>query len=552
MSIHPFSPEGRRQALKNMEAETVDLLVIGGGITGCGLARDAALRGLKVALVEKADFAYGTSSRSSKLVHGGIRYLAYGEVNMVRESARERKVLQAIAPHLIHPIPFMMPLYRGNSTTKYRAGFILFDKLAGVEKHDQHKILKSDEVRASAPLLRDPLKGGIVYGEYITDDARFTLMNALSAAKHGAHIANRAAVTQLRKDGNRIIGATVKDTLTDNQYELTAKVTVNTTGPWAEETLTASELSPPKRMLVSKGIHIIFPASRLPVEGAVVLSSLSKKEGFAIRRWDYVYVGTTDIPHQEPIDEPIADDAAIEHLLTMTQECFPKANVSEADILGTWAGLRPLIDEGKSARDTSRHDEIWKIQDGLLSIAGGKLTTYRPMAARIMQDVAKELKIELNHYDKTADVVLPGGNLGQSFEVYQAEMTKRLVAKGVSEPTIERLTWLYGTAINDLLQYGSESSVWLEPLASDVPALKGEVKLAVEQEMALTVTDFMDRRSSLLLFSPNHGLSALETVATIMSNLLGWDEDKRTQEIEEYKRVAKAHSITPQAQAKSK
>lgn len=543
MSVHPFSPEGRLQALKNMESETVDLLIIGGGITGCGLARDAVLRGLKVALVEKADFAYGTSSRSSKLVHGGIRYLANGEVNLVRESARERKVLQTIAPHLIHPIPFVIPLYKGNSTAKYRTGFIIFDKLAGVQPSDQHKLLKAEEVRSIAPLLREPLKSGIVYGEYITDDARFTLANAQSAAKHGAYIANYAAVTHFTYDKDRVTGVTVQDSITHKEYNINAKVTVNTTGPWAVETLLSSNLSPPKRMLLSKGIHLLFRSDRIPLEGAIALRSPSGKEGFAIRRLDYVYIGTTDIPHEGAIDEPTADSQAIQELLTMAQQCFPDANITEYDIIGTWAGLRPLIDEGKLARDTSRHDEVWKIKNGLLSIAGGKLTTYRQMANRIMQLVAKELQVKLGNNDKTAEDILPGGHIEQDYDSFQKNMQIKLMQKGIKQKTAERLTWLYGTFITNLLHYGDEDPIWLEPLAEDVHAIKGEVRLAVEQEMALTITDFMDRRSALLLFSENHGLSAIGTVADIMTTLLGWDDAKRQNEVDRYIDIASAHSV---------
>lgn len=543
MTIHPFTPEGRMQALKSMETEPVDLLIIGGGITGCGLARDAVLRGLKVALVEKVDFAYGTSSRSSKLIHGGIRYLANGEVNLVRESARERKVLQTIAPHLIHSIPFTLPLYKGNSTTKYRAGFILFDKLAGVKPVDQHKLLKENEVRAMVPLLRDPLKSGLVYGEYITDDARFTLANAQSAAEHGAYVANHAVVTRFLSEADKATGAIVKDTITNKEYNVTAKVTVNTTGPWAEETLVNSNLSPPKRMLLSKGIHLLFQADRIPLEGAVVLRSPSGKEGFAIRRLDYVYVGTTDIPHTADIDKPTADSEAIEELLSMAQQCFPDADLTEDDIISTWAGLRPLIDEGKSARDTSRHDEVWKIKTGLLSIAGGKLTTYRQMANRIMEHVAEELQVRLEKNDKTAEDILPGGQIKEEYETFRKKMQNKLTSKGIHTKAAERITWLYGTFITDLLRYGDEDPVWFEPLAKNVHGIKGEVRLAVEREMALSITDFMDRRSALLLFSHNQGLPAVETVAQIMGTLLGWDENKQQSEIEHYVNIAKNHTV---------
>ncbi|SDT39864.1 glycerol-3-phosphate dehydrogenase [Paenibacillaceae bacterium GAS479] len=542
MGIHPFSPEGRQQALQEMGKQTVDLLIIGGGITGSGLARDAALRGLKVALVEKVDFGYGTSSRSSKLVHGGVRYLAYGEVNLVRESARERKVLKKIAPHLIHSLPFVFPLYKGESLMKFRAGFFLFDKLAGSTKFEKHKVLSVEEVRESVPALRDPLIGGIVYGEYITEDARFTLLNAISAAEQGALVANHAEVTDFIIEGDKVIGAKVTDKLSGETYGIHAKVTVNATGPWAEQLLVKERLSTPKKLLLSKGIHIVFDAARIPIKGAVALKSPSGKEGFMIRRWNYVYVGTTDVQHDGIIDQPQADRDAMNHLLGMSQECFPDLNLTEDDILGTWAGVRPLISEGnKSSRDTSRHDEIWKIKDGLLTVAGGKLTTYRPMADRIMTSVGKELGIELPDNHLTEEVILPGGDIKGDFEQFKGQMTKRLANLGFSDETAERLIWLYGTAIENLLQYANEDPAWLEPIALGIPAIKAEVRLALEKEMALSLTDFLDRRSALLIFSKDHGVESAKTVAHIMGERLQWSDEHKKEQINIYLELQQKH-----------
>ncbi|MFD1451436.1 glycerol-3-phosphate dehydrogenase/oxidase [Oceanobacillus sojae] len=544
MGVHPFSKQGRENALEYMGNNKVDLLIIGGGITGCGIARDAALRGLKIALVEKEDFGYGTSSRSSKLVHGGVRYLANGDIPMVRESARERKVLKTIAPHLVHRLPFIFPLYKGEVMTKFRAGFFLFDKLAGVTEEEKHRILSEEEVKAAVPGIRDDAKGGVIFAEYITDDARFTAMNALSAAENGAYIANHTSMVQLMEENNKIIGAKIRDELNGKEYMVSAKVTINATGPWVTENLIKMENQPPKDLLLSKGIHFVFSADKIPLESAISLKAPSGKEGFAIRRWNYVYIGTTDIQHNNKIDEPFADEAAIEELLQMVKDCFPSIEINRSDILGTWAGLRPLIlEKGKNTREISRHDEIWKIKEGLYTIAGGKLTTYRCMASRVLEAAAKDLNINGKENKKTKEVILPGGDIGEDIDTFKEETTSKLIENGIDRETAERLVWLYGSRVIQFIHYGEENAVWLEPLAEGIPAIKAEVRLAVEQEMAQTINDFMDRRSALLIFSHNHGLAAVETVANIMGNLLEWTESQKINFIDKYVKRASEHDI---------
>lgn len=542
MSQHLFSPVGRQAALQRMAHEQFDLLIIGGGITGSTLARDAALRGLRVALVEKEDFGYGTSSRSSKLIHGGIRYLAQGDIRVTRESAVERKVLRRIAPHLVHPLSFVFPLFKQDNAFIYKAGFRLFDWMAGSTEAERHRLLTPREVLAVAPQLGGLLTGGVIYGEYITEDARFTMENALSAALGGAAVANHLRMTAFRWKGGRVVGAVVEDMLTGQSFPISARLVVNATGPWAEQTLAEGNLRTPKHLLISKGIHLLFPASRIPLEGAVALRSPTGKEGFAIPRWDYVYVGTTDVPTNGPIDRPAADRAALEHVLSMAQECFPGAKLTEADILSTWAGVRPLIAEGKSARETSRRDEIWKIADGLLTIAGGKLTTARAMANRVMEHAARELGQPLEDNHRTAEVLLPNAQMDRrSFEEFQGEMADALRQRGVAPDAVKRITWMYGASMRQLLRYGDEDPAWLAPLGPGVPAIRGEVRLAVECEMALTLEDFMDRRAALLIFSPGHGLAGAEEAARIMGNLLGWDETERNRQVEAYRALVRRH-----------
>ncbi len=530
-----------------MATSKLDVLVIGGGITGAGIARDAALRGWRVALVEKEDFGFGTSSRSSKIVHGGVRYLEYGHFLLVRESARERRVVQSIAPHLVHRLDFLYPVFEPDSLMKIRAGLAVFDWLATAEGGEKHLTLEPEQVRQQLPGLRDPLRGAVLYPEYITDDARLTLENVVSAAEHGALVANRARAEALFRDGSgRIQGARVRDTLDGSVYEVQARAVVNAGGPWAQSILEESGLPAPKQIRPSKGIHILLPAERLPLRGATFLKTAAGRRGLAMRRLNYVYVGTTDDEYSGSLDTPRATRAEVLDVLAMTQDSFPDAGLGIDDVLATWAGIRPLIaEEGKSTRDTSREDEVWTTPPGLVTIAGGKLTTYRRMAGRVIDALRDDLGAPPNDTDRTADVLLPGAPAGDVV-AFSEDRARRLRAAGVPQPTIERLCWLYGRQLDGLLELGSQDAAWLAPLGPGVPAVRGEVKLAVETEMACTLADFMDRRSALLLFSPNFGLAGAVEAAAIMGGLLGWDAARRAEELACYQRLAAEHGVPAQ------
>jgi glycerol-3-phosphate dehydrogenase len=526
-----------------MATRDLDVLVIGGGITGAGIARAAALRGWSVALVEKEDFGFGTSSRSSKIVHGGVRYLEYGHFLLVRESARERRVVQAIAPHLVHRLDFLYPVFEPDSLMKIRAGLAVFDWLASAEGAEKHRTVGPDEVREQIPGLRDPLRGAVLYPEYITDDARFTLENALSAAEHGALVANRARAEALYRDrAGRVKGARVRDALDGAVYEVQARVVVNAGGPWAEQILRESGLEAPKHLRPSRGIHILLPASRLPMRGATFLKSSYGRRGLAMRRLDYVYVGTSDEEHTGPLDSPSSTRAEVLDVLAMAKDSFPGAGLGVEDVLATWAGIRPLIAEpGKSTRDTSREDEVWSGPEGLVTIAGGKLTTYRRMAERVIAVLSDQLGGAPVAYDRTADVPLPGAP--DDARAFAAERASRLHALGVAEQTVARLCWLYGRQLDALLALGAQDPSWLRPLGPRVPALRAEVKLAVETEMASSLADFMDRRAALLLFSPDFGLAGAGEAAAIMGAALGWSSDRREREIAAYRQLARAHGV---------
>ena len=542
-----FNLAGRRNALTRLGQERLDLLIIGGGITGCGIARDAALRGWTVGLVEKEDFGFGTSSRSSKIVHGGVRYLEYGHFLLVKESALERAVLRTIAPHLVHRLPFVFPVFSGESLLKIRAGLTVFDFLADSKGPEKHENLSPEEVREQIPGLRDPLKGAVRYPEYITDDARLTLENAQSAAEHGALVVNHARVQHLRMKDGRVTGCSVVDAMEDRTMEVSTRLIVNAAGVWSAGVLAEAGLDAEFSLIPSKGIHILFSAERLPIEGATFLRATNGKRGLAMRRLNYVYVGTTDDEYSGSLDRPRATRSDVDEVLDMVSDCFPEQNLGYDDVLATWAGVRPLIREGnKSSRDTSREDAVWVSPPGLITVAGGKLTTYRQMARRVLELADPDLRPAPGPPDRTATVPLPGAVVGPAgLEAYHAERSRDLIEAGVEPAVVERLCWLYGKQLDDLLALAADDTSWLEPLHPEVPALRGEVRLAVEREMALTLIDFMDRRAALLLFSPNFGLAGVEAAAEIMAEALGWNADRRTRELTEYREFAAEHELPP-------
>jgi len=477
-------------------------------------------------------------------VHGGVRYLEYGHFLLVRESARERRVVQSIAPHLVHRLDFLYPVFAPDSLMKIRAGLAVFDWLASAEGAEKHRTIEPAEVRQHVPGLRDPLRGAVLYPEYITDDARFTLENALSAAEHGALVANRARAEALYRDSTgRVKGARVRDTVDGSVYEVQARAVVNAGGPWAQQILHDSGLSAAKQLRPSRGIHILLSAKRLPLRGATFLKASNGRRGLAMRRLEYVYVGTSDEDHTGPLDSPTATRAEVLDVLAMAQDSFPAAQLGIADVLATWAGIRPLIAEpGKSTRDTSREDEVWNGPPGLLTIAGGKLTTYRRMAGRVIDQLRNDIGAPPLDLDRTEEVMLPGAPSGD-VSAFVADRARELRDAGVAEGTVDRLCWLYGRQLDSLLALADQDPRWLRPLGPGVPAVRGEVKLAVETEMASTLADFMDRRAALLLFSPNFGLAGAEEAAAIMGDLLGWDGTRRSRELASYQQLAEAHGV---------
>ena len=530
--------------MERMAQGPLDILIIGGGITGAGVARDAALRGMSVGLVEKADFGSGTSSRSSKIIHGGVRYLEYLQLGLVRESARERQVLRRVAPHLVHRIPFLYPVFEGESLLKIRAGLKLFDLLAGSAPGDRSVHLSPAETRTHLPGLRERLKGSVLYPEFITDDARFTLANIRSAAEHGASVANYARVESLVRRAGRVEGARVRDLERNETFEVRAEVTVNAAGPWAGEVLTESDLPLPRPLIPSKGIHILLPRSRLPLHAATFLRSSTGRRGLAMPRGPWVYVGTSDTAYEGDLDAPRAQRSEIEELLEMTRDCFPEAGLSPRDVRGSWAGIRPLVFEaGKTTREMSRHDRVWISPPGLVTVAGGKLTTYRPMARRILRAVAEARGGNLPGKETTHQAPLVGAPR-EGIDAFRLRTRADFSRFGVPDATLQRIEFLYGSEADVLLGYGTESADWMAPLGDGTRAIRGEVRLAIEHGMALRLPDILDRRMALLLFSDFGGMKGAEEAAEIAGDLLGWSAGRRNEEIERYSQLVREHSGT--------
>jgi glycerol-3-phosphate dehydrogenase len=411
----------RRRQLEALGREEFDLLVVGGGITGCGIARDAALRGLRVALVEKDDFASGTSSRSSRLIHGGLRYLEHGFLHLVFVASSERRRLLRLAPHLVRPLEFLWPVYAGARVPQWKlaAGLTLYDALALFRNVGTHRRLSARQIAAREPdLRREGLVGGARYFDAHTDDARLTLANAMGALEAGAVVLNHARVVALHLDGPSARGARIDDRLGGGGIDVRARVVVNATGPWSDEMRRlddgATGAGDADAVRGSKGVHVAVARDRIGNHGALTL--LAPNDGrvmFVLPSGRQTIIGTTDSFTDAPPDEVRASEGDVAYLLAAANAFFPAAHLTRQDVVAAWAGIRPLIAGGAAKADpgnASREHAIAESDHGVVSITGGKLTTYRVMAAEVVDVVAARLGQRAVR-PPTRDVALPGGDL---------------------------------------------------------------------------------------------------------------------------------------------
>lgn len=503
--MNNFSSFNRKNIQQELQTTEFDILVIGGGITGAGIALDAASRGMKVALIEKNDFASGTSSKSTKLIHGGLRYLKQFDFWLVKEVGTERAIVHKLAPHLVIPEKMILPLIEGGTYGSWLTsiGLKVYDVLASVEGDDKRKMLDKKEALEKEPLLPESiLNGAGFYAEYRTDDARLTIEVLKTASQYDAQILNYTRADEFIYENKRVVGAKVTDAFTDEGYDIKAKYVVNAAGPWVDELRQINNSKIGKRLHLTKGVHLVVPHEKLPVKQSVYFDIPDGRMMFAIPRGKVTYFGTTDTNYQQDKDAVETSMVDALYLIEAVNNMFPDIQLTIDDIQSSWAGLRPLIhEEGKSASELSRKDEIFVSDTKLISIAGGKLTGYRKMAERIVDIAAKKMKRRFEvEFDsiQTEEIVLAGGPFQnyKSVKLYINQIYKRIKSFGFTEKDASYLVHNYGKQTEVILDKFDELNE--ENLQERL--LKAEVWFTIKHEMTCTPTDFFMRRTGRLFF----------------------------------------------------
>jgi glycerol-3-phosphate dehydrogenase len=528
--------ELRSTRIRRLSEERFDLLVIGGGINGAGVAREAALRGLKTALVDKGDFGGGASSRSSKLIHGGFRYLETGDFGLVLEASRERDLLRRrLAPHLVTPLRFFFPVYRGGPLPlwKLRVGLLLYDLLAAFRNIERHRVVHAAGARRTEPGLRaEGLRGGAIYYDCFTDDARLVLENVLGAEQAGAVCVNYLGVEALEKDEQGwLSGARLRDLDREGgSLAVHARAIVNTTGPWLDRVRRLDDPRATPILRPTKGAHIVVRKERVGNRHAIVLHAVRDARLLFVIPWqDHTIVGTTDTDYDGSPDDLAADANDIDYLLETVNFYFPRAHLRERDVISTFAGLRPLVagTEAEAPSEVSREEALFESGSGLISLGGGKLTTYRRVAIRVVDRVARALRrrfgIETRRRSGTESLPLPGGAAAP------VDGDPRVRA-GVVDFLLQR----YGARAWQLGSLLASAPGLAEPLTPQGADLRAEVAFAAESEMALRVDDVLRRRMHVALKSADGGAGAAEMTSDLMGERLGWSRPKREQRAREY------------------
>lgn len=530
MQKKPSSREKIEQQLMN---KTFDVLVIGGGITGAGIALDAATRGMEVALVEMQDFSAGTSSRSTKLVHGGLRYLKQFEVKMVAEVGKEREVVYENGPHVTTPEWMLLPLHQGGTFGKFSTniGLRVYDFLAGVKKNERRKMLSKDQTLSKEPLIRkDGLKGGGYYVEYRTDDSRLTVEVMKKAVDNGATAINYTKVENFLYDKNgKVEGAEVRNLITGTVYPIYANTIVNATGPWVDTLRTIDGSKKGKTLQLTKGVHLVIDQSVFPLKQAVYFDTPDGRMVFAIPRDGKTYVGTTDTFYS---DDPVHPSMSIEdrdYILGAIKFMFPSVSVTAENVESSWAGVRPLIlEDGKDPSEISRKDEIWESDSKLITIAGGKLTGYRKMAETVVNIVASRLQERTGktfNNCMTKSLPISGGEVGGSkgFSAYIKDVVAKGKNDGLSKEDSEKIAKLYGSNATILYQLAKESIGKNRNLS---PVLLARIRYAMEYEFAMTPTDVLLRRTGMLLFDIDKVQEVKVDVIEYMADYYNWSAER--------------------------
>lgn len=545
-----FSEETRVNNLKKMSEKELDILVIGGGITGAGIVLDGVTRGLDMGMVEMRDFSSGTSSRSTKLVHGGLRYLQQFEVKTVAEVGQERAVVYENAPQITTPLKMVLPFYKGGTfgplTTAI--GLDMYDFLARVKRSERKFMLNKEESLKREPLIRaEGLKGTGVYVEYRTDDSRLTLETIKKASELGAHVANYTKVTKLlySHETGQVIGVRALDLVNKVEYPIYAKRVVNAAGPWVDNIREMDNSKKGKYLHLTKGVHLVFDGKRFPLKNAMYFDTpfKDKRMMFAIPREEKVYVGTTDTFYDKDQREPGVTMEDVTYILNAVNQVFDIEPLTLADIESSWSGVRPLIhEEGKSPSEISRKDEIFHSETGLYSIAGGKLTGYRKMAEEIVDKVLKDLSQNEGYTYvpcATKHLTLSGGDVGGGDGF--AEFKARHIELGVSEYGLtaeeaDKLVQRYGSNVTAVYNYLNQNQ------ETRLPRIEAAMlQYGLEHEMTIHPIDFLLRRSSYMLFNMARCEEIYQDVINEMASYYDWSEEYQEQMIEETETEIKQH-----------
>ena len=527
-----FSSSNRNTILKEMAAEEFDVLVIGGGITGAGIALDAVTRGMKTALVEMQDYAAGTSSRSTKLVHGGLRYLKQFEVKMVAEVGKERAIVYENGPHVTTPEWMLLPIHTGGTFGKISTsiGLRIYDFLADVKKGERRRMLSSDATIQKEPLIKsEGLKGGGYYVEYRTDDARLTIEVIKEAVTRGVRAVNYTKVIDLLYRDEIVIGAIVENQLDGSVHTIYANKVINATGPWVDSLRDKDHSLSGKKLRLTKGVHLVIDQSRFPLKQAVYFDTPDRRMVFAIPRDGKTYVGTTDTYYgNDPIHPKMtADDR--DYIINAIHYMFPTVDIKSEDIESSWAGVRPLIyEEGKDPSEISRKDEIWVSKSGLVTIAGGKLTGYRKMAETVIDLIALQSK-DTSKYKacQTKHLPISGGHFDGSHNFVSFIEAKENDAEllGFSKDQYRKLVHRYGSNIDRIFgiaktyepnnKYGLPQEIYVQ------------IVYSLEEEMIVKPVDFFIRRTGALFFDIKWVYEWKEAIIGFMNDALEWTNEEK-------------------------
>jgi glycerol-3-phosphate dehydrogenase len=508
--MNTLSPLFRKKILNQLPHTKYDLVIIGGGITGAGIALDAQSRGLKTLVLEMQDFAAGTSSRSTKLVHGGLRYLKQLEFGLVAEVGKERKIVYENGRHVTRPEVMILPVVKNGSLSKLAAsiGLWIYDFLAGVAKHEKRKMLNKDEMTSKEPMLdKQILLGGASYYEYRTDDARLVIETLKKAVEMGSEALNYTKASALDFSNSNEAVVEIFDCINQQTYFVKTSLVINASGPWVDTIDNMLSNAPKPKMIHTKGIHIVLDATKFPIQNALYFDAGDGRMIFAIPRSQKVYIGTTDTTYNQDLANPLADREDKEYLLKAINLLFPDFQLNMSDIESTWVGIRPMVKKGKTSSNAqiSRKDEIFEHSSGLITIAGGKLTGYRKMAERVVNIVTKRLSNHIKNLKPChSHHIQMSGGVFQNESVFQSTIQKNiqyLIDKGVENNFALQLAYRYGSNFEQFSTLIEKYLLSSSTINIEQSILMADIEYCVEHEAVLTISDYFIRRSSYIYFN---------------------------------------------------